>query len=650
MNNFLNARIKGPLLKDALRKNRNILFIIIIILGLSLPVPMLLEIYYSSGLGLDAFDSTNFIVMYTITAILLMITPFLFFNYLTKKRSVDFMHSLPISRSDLFLTYGAASILIVLVPFTIIFWGSQFISYLAYSNTFQWAHLFMYIRAILMFGALQVPTLLVIMNTGTLSDSVIFTFILFVAPFLAYVAIDDFTSTYLLGFTTLSSTNILLYISPITNFLSPILSQGKNINYEILSFYWIVGAIIIYILSCSSYRNWKSEFAERPFNNDYFYPFVTSLFTAVLFIFLIAAFAYDYNAPLKFLAPQNLVLPILLSYVFYVILDFIRNRTAKYFMKASKFFIYIIIFSLSVTTILYTTQGFGYAWATPDRAEIETVQVAISKGYDSMGNYGATITDKEEIDKVLKIHKELVEKLKSANTFFNQDGISPGYTDTSIKLIYSLNDSGNMKRSFKIPPELIPLILGLDDIQSIAKARNPLLQGQSENEAVYDLANKSQLTLNDESLNKLVAIYNEEFSEAVISPQTEATIKYYVNYSDVNNEHYDGNYPYQLAIDSRFTKSIEYLESLPRKAQKLTYYFTPLFDTFGSYGYSYSYLGKYYYPVEGEKIRNSNDAFIDASIAGAFINNETPLKFYIIVFEESNPETVLYTIPVYTDK
>ena len=570
MKRFFNGSVHRPLLKDTLFKNKNFILLFTLTMFLSFPVPLMLnKNYIFDYIGNDFYTSTM-ALFYVATAAILIIVPFFFFNYLTKKRSVDFIHSLPISRIDLFLTYSLASFLIVFIPFLLTYWFGMGVVYVNSSLSFQWQHLFLFIQAVLLFAAIQLPTIFVIMNTGTLSDSVIFTLILFAAPFIAYVAISDFTSSYLIGIANLSSTNILLYISPAAYFVSTLSNDLIAIDNNILTLYWIIFALIGYIVSGSMYRHWKSEFSEKPFNNEYFYPFVASLFTALLFIFMLAAFSEDPNAPLRFLSPRNLIYPVLFTYIFYLVLDFIKQRSTKFFFVATKHYVYIIIFALSVSTIVFTTQGFGYAWSVPKEDKVESIKFKVgSYYYDPFdrNNYEVVITDEDEIHQVLSGHQALVNDFKAANKFFSETKLDQYSNIGMITFEYTLTGNDKLKRTFKIPQQLADSLYDFTLIPSIQKSANKVFLEEKVSEVrVFDGGAINEYVLMDENINTLKRLIELDYDSMVgkTYDDQDYQIQSIVTFARLVNDQSDEmerTTKDTIYLDLRFENALSYLKN-----------------------------------------------------------------------------------------
>ena len=647
MTQLFNSRINVALLKDAINKNKNFIIIFTIALFLAFPVPLLIDLYYTGFQTIQIFDQSQIVFVNILTAGILIIVPFLFFNYLTKKRSVDFMHSLPISRASLFLTYSAASLIMVLIPFFLTYWTGYSILYIFSTVGFQWEHLFVFIRSVLLFGAIQVPTILVIMNTGTLSDSAIFTLILFVAPFIAFFAFNEFTNTYLLGFTDISSSNILYYISPITFFAVSVDPWMVNVNVNLLTLYWMVFALVMYVISCSAYRHWKSEFSERPFNNDYFYPFVTSLFTVFLFIFMLSMFLIDYRAPLQFLAPVNLVIPILFTYVFYLVLDFIKHRTAKFVFKATKHYTYIVIFALSVSTIIFSTQGFGYAWRLPELDKVETVELSVDKYFDQYDSFTVTISKPESIEQIITVHEELVEQFKKANGFFNNE-INVNNTQANVRLTYKQGDKKVLNRTFDIPEEFLTTINKFSDIEEVAIAKQALFTMSRNAILTTSILNVNDLTMpqfDENNIDDFKRVYAMDL--ATLKPiddysQSDFNLTYLFQYKInrmENNESYEeGN---QFPLDARYVHTNKYLESLPSVSKDLSIVYV---EPYYMDKYNFFHVPTY---KESELVKEIDSSELKQYINRAYTYSLNSVSSGYILIEYEATDDPQFTIPIF---
>ena len=335
MKKFLDSRINVDLFKFNVRNKKGLILFYTLILSLTFPVVIIVSKLSNSSYQAEVTDITSLVIFLSIVfALLLIFTPFLFFNYLNSKKSVDVFHSLSISRNDLYLTYTALSLFFVLLPLTIAYWTGYILSYTLLSIPFDPYHIFHFGRLIMISIAIMAPSIFVIMNTGTLADSLVYTAILFVAPFIAYAAFQLFAEVNIIGFSS-GSAESLTYLSPIVGVVGIYEDVLSNVDGHVVASYWFLLGLGMSIISMNIYSNWKSECSEVPFSNKSFFPFVTSLFIGILFIFLLSLNVIP-NPRWIFFSVENLLIPIVFTYALFLVLYFIKDRSIDSIKKASK--------------------------------------------------------------------------------------------------------------------------------------------------------------------------------------------------------------------------------------------------------------------------------------------------------------------------
>lgn len=571
MKNLFAARVNFPLLKSTLVKQKNLLVIFTILLSITFPFTIVVRIISrSSTVPIQDLESTR-VLLYFFTVILLLLIPFIFFNYLTSKRSVDFMHSLPIKRRDLYATFVLLSLLFVIIPFTIAYWSGYFLLYGFEDVSFSMSHIYQYVRSILLFGSVQASTLFVIMNTGTTSDSIIYSMILFIAPFIVYGAFEIFASTYIVGVESFGASNLLLYLSPTIALAEVAASGGSGLSPNLILLYWLSTTFVAHALTMRLYENWKSERSELPFNNRFFFYFVTSIFVAFFMIFSLSIFSIDTRSPLKFLAIQNLLLPILMSFILYVSLDTIRQRSFRKITKSIKRFSAIAFTTLLITTIVYVTQGFGYSNDLPDFADVDSIMISSSAGYSDpvlMGieNTPLKMYDETEIKLVLDMHQNLIDSFKQSNRFFNSETyqskyypIEDPYDQSTLQIHYQLKNGKKFKRTYYLPRAMNELTYPLIETQAFKQAKQPLFRNKVNDVTLYNGVMTQSYDIELDTLKD--TLHREYFTLPLDQALSgEYTLRYVLTYT------YDDAF-YQIFIDDRYPETLKLLSELPEGKQ-----------------------------------------------------------------------------------
>ena len=558
MRNLLSSRVRWKLLKYTVSKQRNFLIIFTLLLSITFPVPVFVKKLTSPAFQMNQYNGAenNYLILLSLMTIaLLTIVPFLFFNYLTTKKSVDFIHSLPISRKDLWATNTVASFMFVLVPFTIAYWTGQIAVYSLFDITYQMSHLIYYLRSILFFFALMAPTIFVIMNTGTTSDSIIYTIILFVAPFIIYGAFEIFSSMYVIGFSSFSSSNILAFMSPAYAYFFSVndIFTPNDINF--FTAFWIFGSIFVYSLIIKLYNSWKSEKSEEPFNNPVFFPFVTSLFIAFLLIFSMSLFSLDTNSRFKFLALQNLIIPILFTYIVFAVLDFIRLRNIRQLKVTSKRYLVILVTTLSLATLAFITQGFGYAWNLPERDRVNSVSIEVWGGSNPLFQEyfpELQLDSKDDIDEIYEIHQDIVNELKKQNGFFPDVNLMDDNSNNySFTIKYKLANGRTQSRNFTLSDKEVSMFASLFNVKEYIYKTNPILDPITEIKELqlFNATMNKKISISEADLITIRTLYWEDFNELNkdFIFQSSESLNYVILYGEKDAQskqlNIDGNFP-----------------------------------------------------------------------------------------------------------
>ena len=576
MKELFQARINFNLFKFNLKQNRGLLIVFTLMLSLTFPVIVLVNAVSNNNYSISEDDIRAFMLLMSLMLIfLLVLTPFIFFNYLNSKKSVDVYHSLSITRNDLFLTFFILSLFFVIVPLSIAYWGGFIITYLTSDVGFDPYHVFHYGRLLMISIAIMSTSIFVIMNTGTLSDSLVYTGIILVAPFIAYGAYQLFAQVHIIGFQT-ANLDSLVYLSPLAGIFYIFENMSTTIDGHFIASYWLLLGIAMNGISMNLYKEWKSEYSEVPFSNNKFFPLVTSLFIGILFIFLLSInFNTETNS--SFLSIENLLIPTIFTYSFYLILNIIKFRSINTVKKASIRYFALFLAIIILTSTLYYTQGFGYSYRLPEKEDIKSINLSGSfQGDPFLNSNDFVVKDSDTIKEILEIHKMIVGYVEKDKNIFIENSNSdlkdslnvygPNGEYGNLNLTYNLNNNDTMKRSYSIPTEMQHIFFGLvesDDFtqnnQPISNSKNKISEIQ-----VYDPLFSEQyffdFNLKDEKFRKaieqdLLAMDEETYFKS--ENPIEMTLVYWRDSSD-DTEFYDYR-AYQLNIDSRFDATINYL-------------------------------------------------------------------------------------------
>lgn len=377
-------------------------------------------LYAFTGQALDA----------GIALIASIIIPLSIFKYTSSKRSMDVYDALPLQKETMFRINYLAGLTILIIPF-IVTWiiGSIYTISVVTSSTetsrilFENINVYSYSAQFIRLFELLAPmvlcysiTVFVKQNTGSIVDAAIYTGIIHALPMLAYWAFFAYCSTTLLGFAEEWSFGLFQYLAPAVSIFRIIGNDTTGFLSVSRFFYYLVFTIILFISSSYLYINHRSEKCEQPFTTKHFFPIVSNLSAIVILILLISAMNADIFA--FNLDNIQVVYPILLSGIIYLLLDVIAHRGFKNIYRAAVRYICIALISIALLAPISFTKGFGYVTRIPERDDIISIDFDIP--YPVAEMYGInqsriTITSQENIDKVINYHEHLLDRYSDYN-------------------------------------------------------------------------------------------------------------------------------------------------------------------------------------------------------------------------------------------
>lgn len=597
MRHLLKARINKNLLRYNLKQNRSLMIVYSILLFTIAPLTIIIGEFSYPNFGQESAILGPIYIIIAVTVILLFITPFVIFNYITTKRSVDVYHSLPIKRSDLFLTLSCTSLLIVLIPFLLnyaLIYGLALTMVTGFNTDFYLTAVINLIYIIPTFMAIYTIPILVIANTGTLIDGLIHTGILTAFPFALYGTLTFFVSSF--GFS-LESVD-----SRVLNFLSPLYSlpyifakqEPGYLNRNFVTAYWVILFLIATCLSLHIFVTRKSEKSEEPFVNEWYFPLVAGAFTGLTIVLTNLIFRFSEGYTIKsFLDPRSLVFSIFISFVLYAVLNFFRYRSLRTIVKTVKQFSLILIISLALPITLIATDFMGMTWKVPKAKTVEKIEYSSNTFKYTLPIFSSvdftdssTLTDTESIQEFVDFHNLMNRRLKSQK-FFLQGGTSEGlynipeiydesyqpYEIVNFSFTYYLKDGDIIKRNVNIPYMLLLEIYPIMDNKDFIANSNPIFKAERiVNLDVFKNNLSDQLIIQDRSA------FSEGLFKAYLSDIDTLTpedllykssdLKYIISYNaevKVKPNRYSldstTQIPHFLNIDTRFTNTIRYLEA-----------------------------------------------------------------------------------------
>lgn len=571
MKTLFKSRINKDFMKFLLNQHKALIIVYTVLFFAVFPLSIITDILRPSTSTLMTSFNPELIpsalILFAIPVFI--IAPFILFNYVFSKKAVNVIHAMPIKRKDLFTTLAFVSFVSVIVPFVFNYLLGYGIAYLGTNVIFITEHLLNLFRILVLLSALTSITILVISNTGALSEAIMYTVIALIIPFVGTLAIGFFMQRFLFGYRDVSEF-FLYYLTPIASIFKLYAQTIYTVDVfqvDIVCSYWFIAIVIMSAISISLYNTKKSERSEQPFTNNLFFPIVASCFTVFLLIALISVFApYDGSI----FEPSSFIMPIMISFIVFIILNIIKNRSTKGLLFAVKNFVIIVVISVVISVTIVLTGGFGYENRLPNSEKVE--RVVIENTYQIHYSFplpGSSyiIKDTAAIKMFIDFHGELIEDTR--NQYENN---LMGYSVLDFK--YDYTNGTSMKRSYKVNPT--ELTAFFSKLATTTKVKSTI-ESLKNYEMVKDVIITSpfmDITYDFNGVfNDLLDIYASELDEINLEDFNTNGGKLIYNILISKMNAYEAG---SLHIDERFKSTIEYIEQNLSKntvdnTSKLTY-------------------------------------------------------------------------------
>lgn len=498
MENLFEAKINLKYLSFLLKRNTKLIILISVLMLALYPLLVFTEFV----LGNNSYSAQVFTVGQVFILLILVasifIVPLSLFSYLNSKRNLDVYHALPITRKDLYLSTLLSSIIIILIPYTIIY-GLGTIYYVSViENVDLMREIYQYIYTVVLSIAVLMPIIFAMMNTGTSIDGLLYSAMVHVLPAIGYGAYVLYGEAILLGFRVGADQLFLIFSSPIYTIFDLNFNLDRVYpNLWLITLYWLVFSFTATWIVLQLYKFRKSEKAENPFTNKWFFPIITTLFTIIFQVFLFSTFVAFTNG--RLLDFRTLLFPVVFTFVGYMVLDVIANRGFKHFFKGLLNFVIITVVTLTSFTISASTGGLGYVTKVPKLDDVKEVSILLNDQFGLINaspysyeyymfdhvNGSMTFKDTTHIEAIIKTHQRILDGYKKVDYNKNvweiqiEDNPFPfessQYFDSNIRIEYTLKNGSTMQRQYQISSTWMYDLLPLIPTEEVFKNKYPAL-------------------------------------------------------------------------------------------------------------------------------------------------------------------------------
>lgn len=510
-------------LKQNLKKSKGILTLITLVIPV---ITALVLVSYNSDRYasiLYGFDLSfvNIIGMYVMPIILSSAL----FGYVYKRNSVDFINSMPMSRKTIYATNFLAGLIIILLAQVLTLIVNIVCSYTLTSIFLPMSVIFdIFVFMLVSYIFVYAATALAMTVSGNLLTQIVVTMlIIFLVPFIMLVGngltdVRDLNLDIGNNVLVLNEVTIPEFTSPFGILTTILYGNSRGLYSPVAVVKMVVLSVIYFLLGMYLFDKRKMENVEKSFSKTWVHLLVKGI-TLVPMIFIIRAGELE-DIPL--------VIAVTLTFIYYVIYDFITNR--KVALKIT-----IPTFIVSCLILVGFYQGINYINEEMLVKNISMDEIASVSVEVELINSSATYKN-EELDVEIcdeSIINQLCTNLISneeQQTFYETaklDSDYPVYKDMKIKLRNGKEIYINATISAKTYKNVVDKLLS----DETYKNKYEEMVKYDEIAIIYDgkMLNKDAT----EEIRKL--LNNVELQTLVDSQEDEDLYKYGVSYVTGNN-------------------------------------------------------------------------------------------------------------------
>ena len=452
-------------LQHLLKQYRAIVILYFAISIIVYPVSLLLQsLSREDWWGFDYSPISLAVMMVVLGAV----TPFIVFSFIYDKTKMDTYFALPLARERLFLIHFFFSWLIQIIPALV----SNFLAFLI-ANTITPAEMLTYAgpysfskflvwSGILVLGSLilQLPSMLAILCTTNLFNGFVYALVLHLVPITIQgvwtsSATDYFGYTPSQGFGDSSLTNLEFHSIYVMSS-----SQDTSGKYLPALAVWFFIALALLALSTRLFKGHKVERTNTAYMVKGFYPAVIAIYGTLLMLLMLnnsfnEIFLYS-DRP--FFLNNVFISIFLFGFVVLFIVEIIRFHGLPKIGRTILFYLAIFVVALGLSLLLNISVENKLMKSMPPRDKVAKIELTSADyqyyfeevqkeifvfpfGY--VTNYSqVTVGADEDIDKVMNIHREMVDDWLSLGLSERSDESYSPYLNPHIRLVY-LDGYGN---------------------------------------------------------------------------------------------------------------------------------------------------------------------------------------------------------------
>lgn len=406
MNKIFDVRINSRYLGFLLKQEFKMMFVLFLVYFLFMPFSTFM--FFEANATFEAIntDLSRFFTFGTLIFIMTtIILPCVLMSFIMNRNKMDTYQALPIRKQDFFFNHFIQILIVLLAPF-LINWLLNMLLILFYNhgvfpNDILLNWFLNPFKTILFTPLLMGISLFAYVNSGRILDGILYSILLHMVQFFSGFFIDTLFNSRLFGLSNSVDSMIQSYFS----YDFALIQWTFDFIFRPMTLIWIILGLILYFVNQELYSKRKVERIDDSAVNPWFIHVIINGAFILLLSYMLLTFMY--NSTIL----NQLILPLFLGLIVYLITDAIMNRGFQYLFKAMVRYFFIALISLSLVYSLVITGLFGATQKVLKEDQFDSVIVTTlhHNGYPSdvsdTNDYSDVVRDTKTIQQILNLPK-----------------------------------------------------------------------------------------------------------------------------------------------------------------------------------------------------------------------------------------------------
>lgn len=481
----------------------------------------------------------------------------LVYNFLYSTRSINEVHGLPYTRTQIYMNYLLAGFALLIIPYVVngvvLFILKAITSdmiQLSYGEILYTLAIFIMMNLVLFCFS----SFIAVLVSSSFMHIGLSYFILLMPSILVIVLMNAVLSQLIYGFPSfIMSGKMTLKVLQLSPILFPINSgvNESNLYSTWLLIYYGCFGIGSILLSLVFYNRRKLEKVNEWVAFNWVKIVIKVLFASMGAVFIGGLFiAIQSKAYIS-----TIIWFLIGATVGYVIATMFLNKTIRVFKHWKGLAAYLVVLVAIYAVIAFDLTG--YVGKIPDSDDIVTIDINSGITAELDAKRETQITDAKSIDQITKIHQTIVDYYKSNS----KEAINTNNWSTKFAITYQLKNGRSLVREYFVPKDIYYEVSGmLLECTEIADLNLAEQVDKNRIIAAELYSRKGNAFLESEELKEFIAVLERDYKNMTLEQRLSSnesisiSLIYHENYENNNKDYFN------ISVGSYHVMTLDWLE------------------------------------------------------------------------------------------